>query len=828
MIDIDTEAAQRKKLVELVKEEYGEENVLNICTNTTEAVKSTIIDVCLGYGFTRDVGTLIANAFPKENKKEWEMKDAFFGNEDKGRKPSQAFIKSIIENMGVEDEEHFNEIRKCMLDINGLYSGRSQHASGLIIYPNGYLDHNCKMCTSEGLFVTQLDAEDSEYCGGTKLDFLTISSLDRIRACLNLLLEHKVIEWQGSLRETYDKYLHPRNIDLTEPMLYDTIFSGEVFDLFQFSTLLGTSTIRKLNARTFDELCSANSLMRLTVEEGEQPLDKFIRHRNDPQAWEREMNELGLTEDEKGVLKKYLEYCYGVCSTQEDIMRLIHDPKIGNYTMTEANGYRKLIAKKNQKKFEAEKEVYLNKGMLNGNREIFLDYVWKTMFEPARGYAFSKPHIVPYTLIGIQEAYLCMKFGFIFWKTACLLINSGIVGEEDSKKSVDYGFIASAIMPMRNEVVPPSINKSSYIFEPDLESGKILYGLKTIVGLGKDTAQKILESPRPFYNIEDYYNRFGKTLSDIKNILLIKSGCLDDFGLSRRDLMIKYLELAYPVKKITMTQFPIVINEIKQMPKFQFEINLYHFRQTIVKSKTPVDKTVRDLWTKWFMENLRDKVKYSFNDNGDLKVDESSFKAFYTKSIKPLQEELKKDEYAKLVANFRRRKVWVDLCLGTQEKWEMQSLNLYFGKHELDNIDLNQFFEIADFNALSEEPTWIVKKGRRKDYREPVCSDIAGTVVDKNKDKSTITLLTQYGIVYVKIPRGKFTHYDEKIVSSTGETIEESWLNKGNILVITGFRSDEQFINRKPSNKATSIVKVHIRNNGEVGLQQDRKSEDVF
>lgn len=828
MIDIDTEAAQRKSLVELVKEEYGEENVLNICTFTTEAVKSTIVDVCLGYGYTRDVGTLVANSFPKEDKKEWDMEDAFFGNEDKGRKPSQAFIKAICENMDVDSEERFNEIRKCMLDINGLYSGRSQHASGIVLYPSGYLRHNCKMCTSEGLYITQYDADDTEYCGGTKLDFLTISSLDRIRACLDLLLKHGVIEWQGSLRETYNKYLHPKNIDLTNPLIYDMIYSGNVFDLFQFSTLLGASTIKKLNARTFDEFCSANSLMRLTVKDGEQPLDKFIRHRDNPNAWDKEMNELGLTESEKDVLKKYLNYCYGVCSTQEDIMRLIHDPQIGNYTMTQANAYRKLIAKKNQKKFAAEKEIYLERGKQNGNREVFLDYVWKTMFEPARGYAFSHPHIVPYTLIGVQEAYLCVTFGTIFWKTACLLINSGILGNEDTKKSVDYGFIASSIMPMKEDVLPPSINKSGYVFEPDLNTGKIVYGLKTIVGLGKDTAQKIISSQRPYSSLADFYGRLGHELSHKKNILLIKAGCLDEFGMSRRDLMIEYLKLAFPVKPITMTQFPIVIEGVGNIPEYNNEINLYYFRQIVVNKKMQVDKDIFDNWVRWFMENLKGKVSYKFDDNGVLQVDSKSFKKYYDKAIKPLQTELKKDKYAEIVANYRRRKVWIEECLGTQEKWEMQSLNLYFGKHELDNINLGQFYNISSFKDLPEEPTWITKKGKRKDFTEPICSDIAGTVVDKNKDKSTITLLTQTGIVYVKIPRGKYVHYDEKIVSKDGTVLEESWFNKGNILVVTGFRSDEQFMNRKPSNKATSIVRVHIRYDGQIALQQDRYKEENF
>lgn len=818
-IDLDTEASQRAHIIEGVKSEYGIKNVLNIGTFTTQAIRSTITDVAVGYGYSREVGQNIANTFPMENKEPWEMHDAFFGNEDKNRKPCKQFINAIAQFMDCTDNERFKEIRTCMLKINGLVAGRSQHASGVVIFPDGYLEDTCRMKTSDGLDITQFDAGDVEYCGGTKLDFLTVTALDRLRTTLDLLLHYNVIEWQGSLRKTYDKYLHPKNIDVVHQGLFDTIFSGEVFDLFQFSTLLGASTIKKLNARTFAELCAANSLMRLTIKEGEQPLDRFIRFRDNPGAWDAEMDAIGLNEDEKQILHRYLDRYYGVCSTQEDIMRLIHDHRIGNYTMSQANGYRKLIAKKNKKKFNAEKEVYLKRGMDAGNRQIFLEYVWKFMFEPASGYAFSDPHILGYTLIGIQEAFLCEMFGSIWWKTGCLLINSGMTG--DNEKGVDYGFMASAIMPMRDDVVPPSINDSAYEFTPNTNINKIVYGLKPIKGLGKDIAKLIVEGGRPYLSFDDFYSKLGSKISYKKMIILIKAGCFDEFGEDRKSLIVRYIKKIKPTKKPTMTQFPIIIEELGNIPGLEFEINLFNFRK-IAKSKNKIDKVIIDAWQKWFIENVpKGKVGYCFDDNGIIQMDNTQFENYYKDAIEPLREEISKEKYWDIVANYQRRKIWVEECLGTKEKWEMETLNLYFGKHELDDVDLTQYYDISSFEDLSEEPTLVDVTNRYgKVYKQPLCYDIAGTVVDKNKDKSTITLITQQGVVNVKIPRGKYKYYDERVVND-GKVVEKGWFEKGNILVITGFRDGEVFINRKPNNKATSIIKLFIYN-GEITIQQDR------
>ena len=147
--------------MELAKARYGEDKILNSCTFTTEGPKSTVITSTRGYGLDASEQHNIANLIPNEGALLWSVSDCFFGNEKKGRKPVQEFIDRVERHEGLKD---------VMLSIEGIISGRSQHASSVIFYPKSFLHENAMMKTTKGLRVTQFNAEDGEYCGELKED----------------------------------------------------------------------------------------------------------------------------------------------------------------------------------------------------------------------------------------------------------------------------------------------------------------------------------------------------------------------------------------------------------------------------------------------------------------------------------------------------------------------------------------------------------------------------------------------------------------------------------------------------------------------------------
>jgi len=798
-IDIDSESSKRLEIIELVKKEYGNENVLNMGTFNTEAARSTILTACRGLGVDRDISQNISSLLPTQKGGTWTLSEAFYGDEEQGKKPAYEFINAIEKQEG---------LKETMDAIEGIVSGRGQHASGLIVFPNGYIEQNAMMKTTKGLPVTQFDAGDSEYMGGLKLDFLSVSALDRIRTAMDSLIEHGKIEEQWTLKDTYDKYFHPDTLEMEASTMFEMLYKGDVINAFQMETPVGQQTITKLKANTFDELSAANTLMRLSCE-GEQPLDKFIRHKNDIHSWYKEMYEYGLNEQEVKIMENHALDTYGVTDSQEALMLLTMDEKISGYSLTMANKFRKAIAKQDDKALAIQKELFYKCGEEAGTRQILLDYVWKTQFTPSFGYAFSKPHVVGYTMILMIEMNICYKYGPIFWKTACLSVNAGLFGDKSS--NTDYGSVAKAVGDMKGLIMNPDINLSKLGFTPLEKENRILFGLKPIAGLGVDSIEKIIEA-RPFTDFGDFYRKMSETgiLSEKKVVTLIKAGCFDAFEPDRKRLMTMYVIKITPKKdKLTMAQIPQMAWYADQ-EKYKKELGLYDFKQGYFGKRKEFTKEHE----KFFIEHLSKKIEYTF-ENDKLKIAKKDFDKVYEAEMEPLKSWLNSEDVINKFNKMKMSSFWRLNCSGTVESWEMETTLFYSQKHELDYIPLNKIFTIASFKKLSPIPI-INSYGKYKGREYPIhqISVIAGTVVEKNKAKRLIHVLTQDGVVTIKFSKGQFGHYDEKIVTvKDGEKVvlDESWFARGTKLVLIGYRNGEQFTLKKTG---TSYKHTVMRING--------------
>ena len=168
-----------------------------------------------------------------------------------------------------------------------------------------------------------------------------------IQVALMSLVEAGHMEWQGSLRKTYDKYLHPDVLDRTTEEMWNKFKRGEVISAFQFETQQGTQAVKLIQPSSVVETAAANTLMRLMVEGdgAEQPMDMYVRYKANIQEWYDDMVEFGLNEEEIKILEEHLLHDYGVCNTQESMMMLSMDKRISNFNVVESNNLRKAVAK---------------------------------------------------------------------------------------------------------------------------------------------------------------------------------------------------------------------------------------------------------------------------------------------------------------------------------------------------------------------------------------------------------------------------------------------------------------------------------------------------
>ena len=817
-IDIDSESSKREAILNRVKEKYGEKNVINVGTFRQEAPKAAIQTICRALDIPIDEARYLSSLVPTEKMKVYTIHECM------DLMNSRYDCKKLIDEMN-----KYENLLESVLMIEGLVCGSGVHAAGVVVSNESYYDNIPVMRAANGLLVTQYDLKDTEYMGGLKLDFLSISALDRIRKCFDLLLQYNKIEWQGSLRKTYDKYLHPSVLEYNSPEMWNLLYSGEVINAFQFETVVGGAALRKVNPHSLQEVIAANSLMRLSCE-GKQPIDKFVEHKHNIELWYQEMNEYNLTEEEKQIFKDHLEVTYGVADTQESVMQLSMDNRICGFDTILANKLRKSIAKKDPELQKEIKGVIFEHGKNINTSDNVLNYFWDMCIVPQLGYSFSLNHTTPYSAILLQELNLVFRYGSLYWKTACLSVNAGILNEEDLA-AADYGAIAKAIGNMKNFVLPPYINDAGIGFIPMEKENKVLYSLAAINGIGADIVNTIIEN-RPYNSFEDFLKKCidTKLIGNAKGYNLIKSGCFDKMG-DRKVLMKKYVEHITPLKtKLTTANIPKLVEYNLIPSELKKEMLLFSFRKEVFKkanvsemiNKTQglyrIPENMRNYFDTHLMMDFVDALSY--DDTGAPVLYSKIFDNVYKKLMEPLTNWLSSEEAIELYNTYLLREQWKKYCLGNIYSWEIETIGFYTGTHEAALIPTDVYFTKSFFNQLNDQPKVLSeRKWGGKMIPTYETHLIVGTVVDKNKNKNLVVLNTEDGIVEVKLSKDKFVHYD-KVVED-----DESWFKRGTKLVVHGYRKENLFIPKVYKNSVYKhpIMRISKYNDKNVYFKLDKK-----
>lgn len=709
-----------------------------------------------------------------------------------------------------------------------------------------------------------------------------------IQLTLEMLVKNNKIEWQGSLRKTYDKYLHPDVIDTKSIEMWDILNNGELMSAFQFDSPVGEKAIKMIKPTNLLEATDANNLMRLMGEDGkEQPLDMYVRYKSNINEWYRDMKKCKLTEDEIKIIEKHLLKNYGVCSTQEGMMMLSMDKNIANFNVVESNILRKGVAKKVGDVFEKAHKLLYEKGKQLNTSKNLLDYIWDIQIAMQRGYGFSLLHGIEYTYILIQQLNLVYYYPAIYWNTAVLMVESGAVDREtyeDSdikakERTTNYGEIAKAIgkLQVKNiNISLPYINKAEQGFLPNEENNEIVFGFKGIMKINNETAQIIMQN-RPYTSLKDFHERLvlvkrevtlktGKTqmrslVTDGQVIMLIKAGAFDKIeNKPREEILEDYLRLLNPSKRKLNSKDIAKIAEMGIIPSnLKDEMKFYNFREYLTSMSKKQDKQIKTIyWYKVHDEYNEDDTDYANNffmehfanemeENKDYKYDEEgyllialgtsrkgSFDSIYKKKISQLNKWITTDECINTYTENIFQSIKNEFMQGTISSWEMESMNFYYHQHELANIDKEKY-GIVDFNSLPEEPEVIgFTKYKGLQYPKFQLNRIVGTVLDRDKNKHSVTILTPDGVVVLKFYAGQFSFYDKTISKDVGEAdengkvkkivLESGWFQRGSLLMITGFRRGDVF---KPKRYKNSIYQhalskiVEIKDD-ELILQNDR------
>lgn len=361
-----------------------------------------------------------------------------------------------------------------------------------------------------------------------------------------------------------------------------------------------------------------------------------------------------------------------------------------------------------------------------------------------------------------------------------------------------------------------------------------------MLNIGDDFIEEIIAG-RPYASPKDFYYRINPKKQAM--ISLIKGGAFDEMC-DRKFLMAWYIwEVCDKKTRLTLQNLPSIIkynllpeNTIEQiMARRVYEFNRY--LKAISKGKCQKDCYLLDERATNFLLELN--LEHLIRENGMI-ILVKDWDKIYQKYMDVFRNWLteNKDEILTQL-NFKIfQEDWVKYA-GEKGKdnysaWEMETLCFYYHEHEMKDVNFAKY-GCMDFAKMPEEPraerTFSSKDG--KEIRIYELKRICGTCIAKNKNKSTVTLLTTSGVVNVRFRKEYFALFDKQISARGADGVkhvaEKSWFNRGSMIMVTGMRQGDDFVaKRYASTAGHTLYKIsEILSNGDLLLQTERAKGEL-
>ena len=424
-IDTDIEGGKRAQVLQHLREVYGEDRVANVATFRTEKSKSAVLTAARGLGIDVDIAQYIASLIPADRGQLRSLDQCMNGDEENGWAP--------IKQFQIEMNENYPELWNVARGIEGLICGSGIHAGGVIFVDEPFTESTGLMRAPDGTICTAFELHDAEEASLIKIDLLSVEAMDKIHNCIDLLCEYGYADRKATLRETYESIVGVYNLERDDPAMWQMVLDHKINSLFQMEKQSGINGIAIAKPTHIDELAVLNSVIRLMAPEkgAEQPLDMWARYRQDITVWYQEMRDYGLTEEQIDWLAHHSAIHDGICESQEGLMSLVQEERLGANDLTFADKCRKAIAKKQGKLFEECETFYFKNAEEKGCDMRLVHYVWDVVFKPQRGYSFNASHTHAYSLVALQEMNLAFRYPIMFWNCACLISDAGGNDEEE-------------------------------------------------------------------------------------------------------------------------------------------------------------------------------------------------------------------------------------------------------------------------------------------------------------------------------------------------------------------------------------------------------------
>lgn len=441
--------------------------------------------------------------------------------------PDAALIVNLKASGDLKDllqDEHLHPILKgAMVSYPSFYewattcqdliTGEGKHAAGIVI-ADEHFDLRKLVPTmmvgrgqgrGQAAVVTQYDMDGLKRLGVVKFDILSLTTLDVIQDCIELI-------GHDPFKDMYE---------YEDEAVWETLNKGACSGVFQVEGGTSRQVVRDLQLQSFEDLIAVMAL-------GRGGANQFVGAYRDGRD--------GATTDLRRKLpdrrlRRILPQ--GVVLYQEQVMEI--GLQIGGFDHHLVDELKEAIKYKKGDIWDELKPLFYNGGELydklsgkskgvalgalnNGCTLEVATKIWEMIWS-YRGYGFNRAHATAYAMIAYQTAWLKTHYPAIFF---CTLLS--YANKEDYPVYIDE---AKLFFGLR--FLPPDVNKSGSGFVVEGKRG-IRYGLTAIKGLGIAACTELVEN-RPFTSEKHLVKTVTKRRCNVRIIALLRRvGALESIG----------------------------------------------------------------------------------------------------------------------------------------------------------------------------------------------------------------------------------------------------------------------------------------------------------
>lgn len=499
-LDIDFADIGRDKVIDYVRNKYGQNNCAQIITFGSMQARLVIRDVARAMGFAPSEGDRIAKLIP-------------FGTNVYSAMQSISELKILANS-----DARIMKLLNTSIKLEGLKRHTGVHAAGMVIAKEEITKFTPLAKGSRDIITTQYDGDTLPKLGLLKVDFLGLRTLTVIDETVKLI------------KKTVNPKFTIDNLPLDDKKTFELFSGSKTLGVFQLESRGMRDLLRKLEPSNIEEIIALISLYR-PGPMGSGMIDDFVARKH------------GRTKVkyDHPALEPILKATYGVIVYQEQVMRIATE--LAGFTAGQADGLRKAMGKKIPEEIEKQRENFVAGAKTKEIERRLAEKIFDQIVHFG-GYGFNKSHAAAYGIVSYRTAYLKANYPLQYFTA---LLNSEI-GRSTIAKEEEENKLVACIQDAENfgiKVLPPDIHKSDVHFS--MEKEHICFGLLAVKNVGEGAALSIIDERAkrgPYKSWDDFINRIDLQSANHKTLeSLIKAGAFDSFGEShtytRSELMAK-------------------------------------------------------------------------------------------------------------------------------------------------------------------------------------------------------------------------------------------------------------------------------------------------